>query len=717
MSNQPTPTVTPVTTVLELSQRDADIVHQSVNGDYTVHFAEPITLKPGDSMNLRMASIDSQKATSDSVVIPGGGGDPGLPISLAFSYYDRNYELVTPNTAAPGPAPVDATLQKNKLDVNPKQKYEPDYEFYSAMVEPEINELVSFKLNYKGGPPFPINTNPPLLQYVQAFVCYPIFSWIDEKGVHRQNTAALGFSKSNSPGIGNPPPLESLRKAKKNQPVWSLAGSQNTDPYAYMGITGSTSGITKWSQMVNHTCVQYGKLTSGQKNLVKTNAKDWPYGGSGSLPIKYQKDSLKLLGIVSFALGDSEDDSAGFGEAGTSLYTITLNGASVSAWTIPDNAASTTPLPNPGAQKTLYIQTEGTVIPPGRYDRTTLAQLITQGFTEVGFTDAKQTGGDPVFGANTNLQVRMDDEKLTPVLFRKMPDVTDSSGDDFRVICNDTNSYTYNTNVNITVGAREFAVEYGEVGSAYQITKMHQSLNSGMAADVQQEQIATFYTPPSGSDPFQYHELLNSTGIFIHDMQPKNFWDDQLGLYDKVVIPLSVDGSGAEYVNRHSIQGKFTSETAQIQAFSINNQRGTAAPSATTYYNTTNLPTRSIIGDSPRTNEATGTYYLIEITGMNITQSNFINNETNRGFISAIVSKQYDNNDAITAFQDSAIPYVHRGPAAVKIGSARVRILDPTTKEVVTTLGDQNSVFLQVNSGVETIPLQTQTQIAGSVPK
>lgn len=703
------PTVTPITTVLELSQRDADTVHQNVNGDYTVHFAEPITLKPGDSMNLRMASIDSQKATSESIVVPGGEGDAGLPVSIAFSYYDRNYELVTPGTAAPGPAPVDANLEKKKFDVTPPTKYEPDYEFYSTFVEPEVNELVSFTLDYQGSPPFRINENPaePPNTFVQGFVCYPIFSWIDENGQHRQNTAALGYKESNGGGTShNIPPLSGT-------PVWSLGGGNTqTDPYAYLGITGNLVGEQKWSDSCKQVCKPYGALTSAQQQLVTAHTKGWAYGGSGSEKIIFQKNTLKLLGIVSFVVGQTLD--ADILKQADAIYQITLNGQSIKAWNVPADAAAVTPRPNPEASKTLYIQTEGTIVPPGRYDRTTLAQVVTQGYTEVGFTNAKQVGGDPVFGANTNLQIRMDDAKSLPLLFRKMPDVVDASAGDFRVICNSGNSYQYPNNTNVTVGAREFAIEYGQVGEAFQITKMHQSLNSGLKDEEQQEQIATFFT---AGTPFQYHELLNSTGIFIHNMEPKSFWDDQLGLYNKTVVPISTDGSGAVYVNRHDIQDKFTSETAQIQAFSIDNQRGTSAPTATTYFNTTDLPTRSIIGDAPRTNEGTGTYYLIEITGLNVTQSNFINNETNRGFISAIVSKQYDNNDAITAFQDSAIPYVHRGPVSVKIGSARVRILDPTTNEVVSTLGDQNSVFLQVNSGVENIPLQTQNEVQGSVPK
>jgi len=77
----------PSTTILELSQRDADVVHtnangQPRNGDYTSNFAETITLNEGDQLNLRMASIDSQRATTESIVIP----PQGQILSMQYSY-------------------------------------------------------------------------------------------------------------------------------------------------------------------------------------------------------------------------------------------------------------------------------------------------------------------------------------------------------------------------------------------------------------------------------------------------------------------------------------------------------------------------------------------------------------------------------------------------------------------------------------------------------
>ena len=71
------------TYVMELSQSLADRVN--ANGDYVCHLAEPVTLRDGDELVMRMASIDSQKTTDTTVVIP-----EDLPLSMQFSYYDTN---------------------------------------------------------------------------------------------------------------------------------------------------------------------------------------------------------------------------------------------------------------------------------------------------------------------------------------------------------------------------------------------------------------------------------------------------------------------------------------------------------------------------------------------------------------------------------------------------------------------------------------------------
>ena len=84
----------PTTTILELSQ-SSSVVTQ--NGDFTVQFTEPVTVNEGDQLNIKMVSIDSQDADSESIVLPLDGvvGSGSTPISIGFSYYDVNYDLQT----------------------------------------------------------------------------------------------------------------------------------------------------------------------------------------------------------------------------------------------------------------------------------------------------------------------------------------------------------------------------------------------------------------------------------------------------------------------------------------------------------------------------------------------------------------------------------------------------------------------------------------------
>ena len=133
----------PKTYVLELSQSDADVVHQGQNGDYTVTFAEPITIDQGDSLALRMASIDSQKTDSQSVVFA-----EDQHVSMQFSYYDMNYPITVSGGAA--------ALNRQKINraVVP-DNYPVDHEMYIQyhQVAANVFELDSIVINYTGGAP------------------------------------------------------------------------------------------------------------------------------------------------------------------------------------------------------------------------------------------------------------------------------------------------------------------------------------------------------------------------------------------------------------------------------------------------------------------------------------------------------------------------------------------------------------------------------------
>lgn len=698
----------PSTTIIELSQRDADVVHtdrngQSRNGDYTCRLSEPITMKEGDQLNLRMASIDSQRATTESVVIPEGG----LPISMQFSYYDMNYQIPTPghDHTAGTPSPVDPAQQKVEFGTRGTTDvpFAPDFRAYVSYREPGAQRLESFTMKGLASIPYPSKGTAVVEAPMgDCVIVAPIFAWSDaDTGQLRQNTSAFG--------IGNANVESSDRYPSNGKASYSLGGQPTPDVYQYFGVnTISDSGATAYKNAVQSiVCRPHNELSKDQLKKVG-GAKGFPYGnGVAAQPIDFKTGSLRLIGVIAMALAHHTEGTR-YLETFYGLY----NQSGLQNFV--ETSSSDTPIADPSGAKNLLTTTAGMTIPPGRYDRQTLAQVITQGFSEVGLTTQTQPGGAAVFGANTNLQLRMDSSEAQLVLFTRMPDNTSDT-----MTFTAANSYQYATNATTTIGARIFAMEYGNIGNAYQISNIHQSLNSGLDSEEGQEQSAIFAEDVAGKNTF--FQLLASTGIVVHDLQPKEFWQTTLALYDNVVVPLVKDANGVEFYTESDIVGKITTETAQIQSFSVNNQRGTAPPTPAapnqilaTYFNTTQNPTRSIIGDTPTISESSGTYYMIEITGLNVPQSNFITTSQNRANISAIVSKQYDSDDIVTAFADSAIPYVHRG-VPVKISSARIRILDPITNEVVTTLGDQNSVFLQLSSVQQ--PLLTQNQVQGTVPK
>lgn len=708
----------PQTTVLELSQRSADIVHinnngDPRNGDFTCHFAEPITLKEGDQLNLRMASIDSQRATTESVVIPEGGQN----ISMQFSYFDQNYRITTPaHTFGSGtatPSPPDPAQQKIEFGTRGTTNvdFPPTFEAHVSYFEPDGAQLDSIQLKGVGGRPFTVepfgdrtDTQEPIV-----VICAPQFSWVDLDGKFRMNTGALGIGNSNLDSENNVITKSMAhRKSKPGRGSYSTGGQTKADVYQYIGATlgvGSSTREAPFSTFVTDVpCLPNSSLAKNQLSQIN-KCESFPYPTVGAEKITFRTGSLRLLGVIGMVVVDREQEEGSGTEPdnfeGFGLY----NYSSLNTWQ--QLSVNTTNIPDPLAEKQLFTSTQGITIPEGRYDRTTLAQVITQEFSEVGLTVEKQAGGNSVFGANTNLQLRMDADGNEQLVFREVPDSTQDN-----IVCNGANSYQYPTATTTTLGARIFSMDYGSIGNAYRISNMHQSVNSGLKLEEGQEQTGLFVDVSGGKTI--YHELLNATGLVVHDLLPQDFWQDTLGLYDQMVVPLRTDPSGVQFFTVDDMADKTTSETAQIQSFSVNNQRGTPAPTSDTYFNTTEVPTKSIIGNQPRISENAGTYYLVEITGLNIPQSNLIDSTENMANISAIVSKQYDQNDIITAFADSAIPYVHRG-IPVRLASARVRILDPITKDVVTTLGDQNSVFLQVSSVDQ--PLPTQNQVRGTVPK
>ena len=595
----------PQTHVFELSQQSSDSVKQ--NGEYTVHFAEPITMQPGDQLSMRMASIDSQRSDSNSIILPLDGTNSQTNVSMRFSYYDVNY-----------PVP---SAQKYEYDKVPTANKTADFLPYSAYDVQRIAEVQSVVVTGRMLDDDRISINLP---FQATFTAIPLFTWVDLSGNH-QHTPTGG-----DPGFPTP---------------------SNNDPYQYKGSA----------------LIQKNNVNDTDITCLPTNKK-----------IEFQQGTLQTTGFI------LEWSDPQF------LPTLLRDNFSLKATNTADVA--TGPI-------NMKFGTAGFTIDPGRYDRETLAVKLTQGFNLNGLdpTVYDIDGTDKnLFLSDTALVINTQQPLNNGLLFHLMPTQNE------KIDLSQNNSYVYadpdpastNPIPFLNVGARKLAIEYGQVGETFQLSAAHQSVDN--PADPGNENVAFFATGGGNENLFS---VPRATGIIIHDLEPRALWDDVMGLYDNVIVPLQTDVSGLSYVLRKDLD-KTPKESAEISVFTPKNNRGPGTTLPTTaapvYINTSNTPTTAVIGNSPRVNQSGG-YFLVEITGLNTAQSNFVDNETNRPNISAIVSTQYDNNDIVTGFADSAIQYVHRG-APTAIASAKVRILDPLTKEVVPTLGEANSIFLDLVS-------------------
>lgn len=576
--------------VIELNQNNADIVY--TNGHYTGRASEGVTMDDGDQFGLRLASIDSQKSDSQSIVL-----SEDTPISFQFSYYENNYDIT----------------DKQALDRSGAYATEPDFRIYACYAERDIERLTSVQFkcpSYVPGGPIPNNVN-----------VFPLFSWVDPSGVHQQNSGKI---------------LE--------------------DPFQYEGSATGSAG----------------------KGVATCTA--------NSHRITYQSGTLSVIGFKAF-------------------QGIAPVNPTTDVKFIPGSIVFTTVSTG---KRNLEMGTAGVTIPSGRYDRTTFAITLTKLVTTVMQDPDARKGPDKILAPNTQLVFRTDDERYETTCFTRVPD---EDGDDIEF--NNTTSYVYDTTTaptapnkpSIEVGARKFAIEWGQNGSVFQLSAAHQSVYNPSSAG--KDNVGFFRTGTPGTD-MDIHTVAAATGIVIHEMQPKSVWSDLLGLYDKLKVPLETDSNDVLYYQVQDLEGKIPLESETIPLYTSSNSRvvdsapGWSPPPPAVgvrYIDTTETPTNAVLGDQPLVN-LSGGYYLIEVTGINLAQSNYIDNTQNRANISAIVSRQYDSNDIITGFADSSIPYVHRG-RPIKISGATVRILDPLTKEVVNGLGPNNTVFLQVIKSID----------------
>jgi len=737
----------PTTTILELSQSSAVVKE---NGDYTVQFPEPVTINEGDQLNIKMVSIDSQDADSESIVLPLDGvtGTGSTALSLGFSFYDVNYDLENGYSA-------DNKVIRKKYDpatIGAGSAYPIDcepYQPYGSIQESQLEEVtVVWTKKYTNGHSQGKGHAGQFREQLNGFNVKLGFTWYepanDGGSIYRTSDIKAGtfiFAGSTDYTSGE-------FEKKKNRPKSIPVGTTQACTLA----SGPPIRFKKGSLQVHSITVEVRNTDNRYPDVTIAD-------GNSFLAFQSQRDKPNnpLLPVTDNGLTFTSG-GANFTVALESSPTGILKNGDVYALTgvvggpnnvqgIPINTlnrehvlvshttadppvltfaiqSSSTATAGTGGGAGMNLQKAGRVeliqgtqtieIPNGRYDRQSMAAAITEGFSQVFLgTDENRFLPAVHFEPRTNLQFKTQTSEYGSIRFRKMEQFA-ASGD--AIGFDDANSYTYDrsggsTNedpVDMLIGARKFSMTYGRNGDIYQWDNGHTSVANPATIDPSGSGV------PTDSETVGYYQIAANkfcqvnaaTGIIINDMEPRQFWDDMLGLYNNCVVPLQT-GTDAEsldiaYVGSNALVNNVPKGSSQLQSFTPLNSRyplssGAGVPTLTVpvYTDVASVPTNPVLGETPVVIGAG--YYLVEIKSLNLSQSNFIDEQENRGHISAIVSTQYNANDSITGFADAGIPYVHRG-APQLISSANVRILDPDTKQVPINLGSRNTVFLQVDS-------------------
>ena len=369
----------------------------------------------------------------------------------------------------------------------------------------------------------------------------------------------------------------------------------------------------------------------------------------------------------------------------------------------------------------LDLQTVNVTLKAGRYDPQSLAVEITQLFSAAGGIKPVVGAGNQVYAPVNPFLIRTDDQKNANMVFNQVP-ATRVAGP---IVFENLKTYKYfnsDTPLNIPpyfVGATEFSLEYDVGGGqVFQLSYCHMPLSD--PARPGEQDIGLFTNGTFAGANITYNVVTSASGIVFHDLQPAAFWQDKLGLREKLIVPLLQDSNGLQYYALPSMERSITYGFQGLSSFLLPptanpgtnpvtypdfRKMSPYVPTTDPLYLNVTGQSRAIIGDTITVNSAGG-YFLIECLNAFRSTGGYIDNVENRRYISAIVSSQYDSNNVITGFSDSDIAgYVHRG-ASYLISSVVIRILNPLTKVPVVNLGPNNCIWLQIQKQPE---IQGQT--------
>lgn len=725
---------------LELNQNNAHLVRE--NGDYVVRLSKAVEIAPGDIIRMRMASIDSEKAQSNTIVIP-----DDINLGITYSYYDYDYTVHNKTS-------YDAANAGDNYLGNPWAA--PTFDYYAMYAKTPVVNFTTASVTILSAIPASYNTqlgtqisgtflidraaarargfNIPesfefqvTVQYIDTDGDYQTTVLTGSNAAYGAVPGAPGGSKSVFYNGGNTFNIAQLGGGSFNYQKGTMSvmgvtgvyvglngkakGSQNDIPTESGSLppskvqapidSGTTSVQLPYLSFTFNETVSRGTVTLGDTIVGGTgyvDAVDVATTGGTGTGLTVDINTLQPAGTVDGVTIAEGGDGYAVGDI------ITITGGNNNATF---RVAAVSGLTN------LRINTTSVVLKSGSYDPASLAIQLTQLFNGVGgiFPQGSANERGALMGKNQFLTIT-DQGNNVESIFRQL-DFTTATND---ITFDQANTYHYQQNaaggpyIPTYVGASKVVIEYGQqAGEVFALTYMHMPLEvpqTGAPANPPPEAVG-YYASRTGQDvdgqpAVHWYEIKLASGVAIHQLSPPSFWQDTIGIYDQVIVPLYEAGM-VKYYLKDDLVSKITSGFADKGAFlapsgTTDNWRSapiTAVDGAITYVDTAGA-TYAILGDTVQAK--TSGYFLVEIQGLTRRREGFVDSQDSNPAIQAIVSTQFDSNDRVTGFADSGLDYQHLGDGYL-VSDLAIRILDPDTKQVVTNLGSENAILVDIIKG------------------
>ena len=618
-------------TTIELNQNFASYIRP--NDGFGITLAQGTLMQEGDTIKLRLGSIDSLKADDDTIVIT-----QEIPLSVVYSIYDVDYSATDKRNLSNSAAWPAAT-----------------FDYYAAYNDNPFREFTSARLSIVG-------------YHAQGVVLDPRggYQWSPGSFLVDDYSAEMNFLvQANYIDSENAPRTVTLTGGNSGYGVPSNPSGGGPTKVTWYSETGYIDLRVKNGDTIIFKDGSF-KLHNAQGQ--------WP--GRDTHP-----GPADIRGVGGSIYPGTKDLFS------TPKAVDVLNSQFAFSKAVITSSAS------PGTTgNVLDLKTSNSSLAPGTYNKPNLAVQLSQLFSDAEGIKAVTAGNQIYTPKNTMLQ-RTDDPDNSNMIFRKI-DQSDPGTD---VTFTDANTYQYKDAAGAKepyfVGASQYALgfENGVFSQNYAHMPLFDYASPG------KQNLGLYWTGTVGGGDLRYYKVKQSSGIVFHELNPPEFWADTLGLYAALKVPLYRDSNGVQYYVRDDMDDKITYGFDPLSSFILatNNpnrkmEKIPPAASSPVYLDVTGS-TRTIYGQVVQTN-VNGGLYLLEIYGLTSRRGGYVDSEFNNPSIQAVISTQYDSNNIITGFGESGLDYTHVGnPYMIK--ELYVRILDPKTKQPVTGLGN-NNVFI-----------------------